>query len=154
MERRIRNSVKALVVREEKLLVVTVRDESGEWYILPGGGQEPEETLTETVCREVAEETGILVAARELVFEIEGVHGERFHRVDLVFSCEELGIAENSETVLDLNQTGCAWLDLSTLNVAPLYPSRLRRAIMNWHEGKPYSAYLGNEEIGDLEITD
>ncbi len=154
MGRRIRNSVKALVVREEKLLVVTIRDESGEWYILPGGGQEAEEALTETVCREVAEETGILVAARELVFVIEGVHGESFHRVDLVFSCAELGVAENSETVLDVNQAGYAWLDLSTLNTAPLYPSRLRRAIMNWHEGKPYLVYLGNEEIGDPEITD
>ena len=37
---------------------------------------------------------------------------------------------------------------------APLYPSRYRRAIMNVFEGKPQSVYLGNEEMGDPEITE
>jgi len=54
----------------------------------------------------------------------------------------------------DRTQVGCGWLDISTLNRAPLYPSRYRRAIMNIFEGKPQSVYLGNEEMGDPEITE
>ena len=30
----------------------------------------------------------------------------------------------------------------------------LRRTIMNYYEGKETSVYLGNENVGDSEITD
>lgn len=53
-----------------------------------------------------------------------------------------------------MNQIGFAWLDIFNLNKQPLYPSKLRRQIMNFYEGKPYVAYLGNEEIGDEECCD
>ena len=43
---------------------------------------------------------------------------------------------------------------IKTLNTTPLYPSKLRRQIMNLYEGKAYKVYLGNEEIGDPEVTD
>lgn len=46
------------------------------------------------------------------------------------------------------------WLDIKTLNTSPLYPSKLRRQIMNLFEGKAYKTYLGNEEIGDPEVRD
>jgi len=101
MNRAIRNSAKALIIKEGKVLAIKIREQDEEWYIMPGGGQESEELLTDAVCREVAEETGVEVAAKELVF---------------VF-----------------------------------YPSKLRRQIMNLYEGKPYTVYLGNEEVGDLE---
>lgn len=46
------------------------------------------------------------------------------------------------------------WLDISTLNTRTLYPSKLRHPIMRFFTGKPYPAYLGNEAIGDPEVTD
>ena len=54
----------------------------------------------------------------------------------------------------DKNQVGYEWLEIATLNKAPLYPSKLRRAIMNYYEGKETPVYLGNENVGDPEITD
>lgn len=85
MERFIRNAAKALIIKDGKMLAVKINDGKEEWYIMPGGGQKSEELLTEAVCREVAEEAGIQVRVRDLVFVVEGVHGESFHRVDLVF---------------------------------------------------------------------
>ncbi len=154
MERPIRNSAKALIIRDGKVAAVRLEDSDGVWYILPGGGQETEELLPETVCREAAEELGLRAEAKELVFVIEGLHGEPFHRVDLVFLCEDRGDIEHAVLHGDTNQTGMDWLDISTLNTAPLYPSKLRRQIMNLYEGKPYKVYLGNEEAGDPEVTD
>lgn len=154
MERYIRNSAKALIIKDGKMLAIKSSDGQEEWYLLPGGGQEVEELLPDAVCREVAEEMGIRVAAKELVFVIEGVHGEPFHRVDLVFLCEYIGEIENATLQSDYNQVGFEWLDISTLNRVPLYPSKLRRQIMNLYEGKSYQVYLGNEEVGDPEITD
>ena len=119
-----------------------------------GGGQDVEELLPEAVCREVAEEMGLQVEVKNLAFVIEGLHGEKFHRIDLVFICEYIGKVENAILQSDTNQVGYDWLDIKTLNTAPLYPSKLRRQIMNLYEGKEYKKYLGNEEIGDPEVTD
>ena len=153
MDRCIRNAAKALIIKDGKMLAIKIKDGNEEWYIMPGGGQESEEILPQTVQREVLEEMGILVEVKDLVFVIEGVHGEAFHRVDLVFSCEYLGIQEDAKRISDTNQAGFEWLDISTLNTTPLYPSKLRRQIMNLQEGKPCKVYLGNEEIGDPEVT-
>lgn len=154
MERRVRNAAKALIIQDGKMLAIKISDGKEEWYIMPGGGQDTEELLPDTVCREVAEELGLKVAVKDLVFVIEGLRGENFHRVDLVFFCECVGKIENAALQADANQVGYAWLDIKTLNTAPLYPSRLRRQIMNLFEGKEYTVYLGNEEIGDPEVTD
>lgn len=154
MERKIRNAAKALIIRDDKMLAIKISDGKEEWYIMPGGGQDAEELLPDTVCREVAEELGLKVEVKNLVFVIEGLHGENFHRVDLVFLCEYIGEIENAVLQADTNQAGYAWLDIKTLNTTPLYPSKLRRQIMNLYEGKVYQIYLGNEEIGDPEVTD
>lgn len=154
MERTIRNAAKALIIKDDKMLAVKISDGKDEWYIMPGGGQDVDELLPETVRREVAEEMGLQVEVKDLAFVIEGLHGENFHRVDLVFLCEYIGKIKNAILQGDTNQVGYDWLDIERLNKAPLYPSKLRRQIMNLHEGKEYKKYLGNEEIGDTEVTD
>ena len=154
MERMVRNAAKALIIKDGKMLAIKLKDEQDEWYIMPGGGQDVEEILPEAVCREVAEELGLQVEVKDLVFVIEGVHGESFHRVDLVFLCEYRGKIENAVLQSDTYQVGYDWLDIKRLNTTPLYPSKLRRQIMNLYEGKAYKVYLGNEEMGDPEVVD
>ena len=147
--RKIRPSAKALVVRDGKLLLVKVRDEGGVFYILPGGGQRPGELLPAAAEREVAEETGLWVKARELVFVIEGAEGEFDHRVDLLFRCELLEEDREGERIPDQNQIGAEWVPLETLEEAPLYPSKLRRPIRRFFRGEEVPVYLGNENAGD-----
>ena len=154
MKQYIRNAAKALIIRDGKMLAIKICDGKEEWYIMPGGGQDAEELLPNAVCREVAEELGLQVTVKDLVFVIEGLRGERFHRVDLVFLCEYIGKIDDAVLQCDTDQAGYAWLDIKTLNTSALYPSKLRRQIMNLYEGKEYTVYLGNEEIGDPEITD
>ena len=154
MDRKIRNSAKALIIRDGGMAAIKVRDAGEEWYIMPGGGQESEETLSEAVCREVLEELGIAVECNELLFVVEGVHGEDFHRVDLVFSCEFVEDVPDAALHGDVNQVGVEWLDISTLHLQPLYPSKLRRQIQNFYEGRPHRVYLGNEEAGDPECVE
>lgn len=154
MSRQIRTSAKAVIIQNDKLLAIKLSDGKEEWYILPGGGQDCEEMLPQTVEREVREETGIEVKCKDLLFVIEGVHGESFHRIDLVFLCDYLGNAKNTISCNDTNQVGFDWLDLSVLNRLPLFPSKLRRPIMNFYEGKEYTKYLGNEETGDPECLE
>ncbi len=84
MPRQRRTSAKAVIIKNGKLLAIKLNDGKEEWYILPGGGQDGEEILPQTVEREVKEEVGIEVKCKDLLFVIERVHGESFHRIDIV----------------------------------------------------------------------
>ena len=154
MERPVRISAKGLLVRDGKMAAVKIRADGEEWYIMPGGGMEAEELITDALLREMAEELGVNVECGELLFVVEGLHGERFHRVDMVFECRYVSDIPGAQLTADTNQAGIEWLDIDTLNRQPLYPSKLRRQIMNYCAGLPYKTYLGNESAGDPEVTD
>ncbi len=143
MERKIRNSAKALIIRDGKMLVSKI-DENGEiYYVMPGGGQEVDELLSDTLKRECAEEMGILIEPKSLVFVVEGVTGERFHRVDLVFLCDYIGEIEDAEIQGDTNQVGVEWLSIDNLQNEVLYPSKLRSQIINLYYNRATEVYLG-----------
>ena len=57
-------SVRCLVRVEDQVVVCTNVD--GRTEVLPGGRREPGETLTQTVCREVHEETGFMLQSDSL----------------------------------------------------------------------------------------
>ncbi|HEX3023208.1 MAG TPA: NUDIX domain-containing protein [Lachnospiraceae bacterium] len=76
MKRTVRNSAKALIIKEGKMLAIKINDNDDIFYIMPGGGQEAGEGLTDTVRREVAEELGIDVIPQSLQFVIEGANGK------------------------------------------------------------------------------
>lgn len=65
MDRLVRTSAKALVIKDGCMLAIKLHDSDGDFYIMPGGGQAAGELLPATVQREVAEETGISVRAKD-----------------------------------------------------------------------------------------
>ncbi len=147
MERKIRNSAKALIIKDGKMLASKINDNGDIFYIMPGGGQESEETLEEAVIREVKEEFGLIVEPKTLEFVIEGVTGESFHRVDLVFLCEYIKEIPDAQITGDYNQIGFDWLPIENLTNEPLYPSKLRKQIMNLYNTEETIVYLGNESM-------
>ncbi|MFK0524180.1 NUDIX domain-containing protein [Paenibacillus illinoisensis] len=149
MERRIRNSVKALIIEDRKMLAIKIDDDGDAFYILPGGSQSAGETLTEAVKREVEEEIGVEIISNSLEFVIEGVYGEAFHRVDFVFLCEYKGLTDHLLFQDDEHQVRYEWLDIDNLIRQPLYPSKLRKQIQQLFNGEKTEMYLGNEEPGN-----
>jgi 8-oxo-dGTP pyrophosphatase MutT (NUDIX family) len=134
----VRNSGKAIVIRDESILVIAYRDEEGEWFSLPGGGQEPGETLTDALQRECLEELGVGVEAGPLRYirEYIGAHHEfsreheNLHQIDFMFECALSGaLPDAPPSNPDLTQTGIRWLPLSSLATARLYPKELRRLL-------------------------
>lgn len=61
-----------------------------EWWTLPGGGIENDESAIEAVIREIKEECGIECKPRSLVYVREFIGGdkERVHHVELYFTAE------------------------------------------------------------------
>ncbi|WP_440119570.1 NUDIX domain-containing protein [Paenibacillus sp. QZ-Y1] len=146
MERKIRNSAKALIIKDGKMLATKLNDNGDVFYSLPGGSQNAGETLTDAVKREVAEEIGVDVEPLSLKFVIEGVYGEALHRVDLVFLCQYAGILEDSAVQGNQDQVGYEWLEIKDITQQPLYPAKLRKQILRLFEGEETVMYLGNEE--------
>lgn len=122
----IRNSAKALIVREGRLLTIELRDAAGSFFVLPGGGQEPGETLADAVRRECREELGAEVVVHELRFVREYLR-DRPHRVEFIFRCTLApGAASGAGARPDGGQVGLVWLPLAGLRHARLYPLGLR----------------------------
>lgn len=54
--------VRGILIREGKLLVIHRIKEGREYYVIPGGGVENQETMLEALKREMKEEVGIIVS--------------------------------------------------------------------------------------------
>lgn len=146
----VRLSVKAIITEHGRLLVLKNRDASGEWYILPGGGQEHGETVPAALRRECLEEIGSDVTIGRLRFvrdyianhhEFADVEGG-VHQVELMFECQ-LTSAPKIGPKPDAMQTGIAWLELNALTDYRLYPSALQQ-LLACDAGTDGTLYLGD----------
>lgn len=147
---RLRNSAKAIIIENAAVLLCRCVDREGDWYVLPGGGQKPGETLIEAVRRECMEEVGCDVEVGPLRFVREYI-GSRHdfpnfakdeHQIELMFECRlRAGVIARTGPNPDLHQQGVVWMPLSGLRDVRLFPVPLREALT-----KPLPAtavYLG-----------
>ena len=131
----IRNSAKAIIIAGEHLLAIKQVDGEGDWYTLPGGGQQPGETLTDALQRECLEELGVGVEVGPLrhIREYVGANHEfaqkdgDAHQVEFMFECALLANPSTAEPLLpDEGQVGVAWLPLIELGSYRIYPKELQ----------------------------
>lgn len=148
----IRNSAKALILHEGKLLLNRCISRLGVYYALPGGGQHDGELLTEAVRREVMEETGLSVDPMRMsaIFErvSEGRDGSVTHKMYFVFLCKyNSDIPQEEPVERDAYQTGMEWVPLEKVKKANLFPRVIREnlpALIEMGE----TVYLGSERRG------
>jgi 8-oxo-dGTP pyrophosphatase MutT (NUDIX family) len=148
----IRNSAKAIIIRDNKLLATKLVDEKGYWYCLPGGGQEPGEPLHDALRRECLEEINAEIEIEGLRFvrdyigknhEFVYAHSD-VHAVELMFICHLApGADPRSGSLPDTTQVGIEWLDLDKLDSYRLYPLGLR-ALIPHHADPAVPVYLGD----------
>lgn len=143
-----RVSAKAVIIRDDKLLVIVKRDSQGDYFLLPGGGQDTFESLHATLRRECLEEIAAEVEPGDLLFVRDYIaRNHEFaaeepeaHQLDLMFACAVPADYEpRIGHVPDNAQTGVRWLPLAELATARIYPAALREAILH-----PRVAYLGD----------
>ena len=136
-EKKVRISAKALVISGGRILLMKARDQRGDYYLLPGGGQKNGESLTEALKRECLEETGAEVIPGELRYVRDYISDNHefaasdpgFHQVELMFRCRFRRQRKNARLVPDNRQTGSEWVPLDTLSTLRIYPSVLKTLI-------------------------
>jgi 8-oxo-dGTP pyrophosphatase MutT (NUDIX family) len=135
----IRNSAKAIIIEDGKVLLTKNIDKLGYFYLFPGGGQEPGEELSKTLMRECIEETGKEVNVGELVYvrDYIGKNHEfaewnfEDHQVEFYFLCSikfDDGKTDNG-CIPDSMQVGIEWIDIAQLEDIRLYPKVLAKRI-------------------------
>ena len=83
-----RVKVRAVIMRDGKLAVSRERRRGREHVLLPGGRVQDRESITDTLVREVAEETGLDVVPQRLLYIAEVVGSYGVHDVNLVWLAE------------------------------------------------------------------
>lgn len=150
----IRNSVKAVLIKGEKVLLTKNQDQEGYFYLYPGGGQEHSETLPAALQRECMEETGYEIEVGELLHirEYIGKNHEHstfdfdVHQVEYYFRCE-IKNDHNAPAVPtnpDSHQVGTEWVPVEDLLQYRLYPRNLRKYVMKHSKGEKALVYLGD----------
>ena len=129
----IRNAVRAVIVRNDQLLLLKkTGGDRGERYALPGGTQNSGETLAQALERECLEEIGSAIDIVTLMnvadhFKHRGTDpaGTR-QRVEFLFRCTvpDDYVARNGSKP-DKSQIDVVWVNLAKLAAMPLYPESL-----------------------------
>lgn len=145
-----RPSVRALIIRDDQLLVTVNSHVTDPYLLLPGGGQEFGESMAEAAARECLEELNVEVQVGDIAYlrdyigsRHEFAHWDsHFHGVETVFHCTLAPGAEPSMPEKgDRYQTGIDWLSLDELADAPLFPASLKSWLQLDEADRP--RYLG-----------
>ena len=144
-----RNSAKAIVVHDGKILVNRCISKFGEYYALPGGGQHTGEMLGETVRRELLEETGYSVTPMRLsgIYEriSEGRRDGNSHNIYFIFLCKLASEERREPTETDRFQIGCEWIDIRDAHRRNLFPRAIRDNLSGLI-GRGETIFIGSEK--------
>lgn len=133
-----RLSAKAVILRDGALLAIHKRDAEGDWYVLPGGGQQPGEVLLDALRRECREELGCEVEPGRIVWARDYIDANHpfphapngLHQVEVMFECTlPAGARPQGGDTPDDDQLGIAWLPVAELAQHRLFPVALRDLI-------------------------
>lgn len=130
----------ALIIEEEKILLVEFKDEHGVHYNLPAGGVEPNESVVEAVKREAKEEASIDVEVGKLALVYEYAPHLNDYRyggtpsLHLIFECSiKAGSIPSLPVNPDSDQIDVKWIPLKELDEILLFP-KIKEQILNYVE--------------------
>lgn len=140
----VRIRVAAIIVEDDHLLLVQHEKAGRTYYMLPGGGVDPGETLAQALERELLEETGLTVCTGDLVLASDAIapDGSR-HVLNLCFTASRLaGTPVLGDDPRIVAVTRVPITDLASLPLFPDFGEKLQGLIV---AGFPERAcYLGN----------
>ncbi len=117
----------AIILQNEKLLVIHRQKPGQDYYTLPGGGVELDETFEEACIREVKEETGLEVISLRLVRKFYSFEREEAYFVVQVTAGEPVLGGPEVERRSPTNQYIFEWVDAERLKVINLRYEAARR---------------------------
>src|SRR3989344_5095980 len=121
--------VVAIIIKDDKILLIHRIKNGQEYYVFPGGALEEGETSEEAIARELKEELGIDIKPDKLVFQIvnRGVEESYF----LVKGFSGPPKWQEQEKFTGNNQYYSIWVDLETANnLENLFPEEAKEKLV------------------------
>jgi 8-oxo-dGTP diphosphatase len=118
----------AIVIRDGQILLMHRIRDGQEFYVFPGGGVDPGETIQQGIAREVMEETNQIVTVEHILY-----HHDLIDDSDQYFGlCHHVGGGEVKLTGEELdrntpeNHYAPGWLPIADIATLTLYPTMIR----------------------------
>src|SRR5512142_901493 len=133
---KIRLRCAAVLVRGNEILLVKHEKGGSEYWLLPGGGLEPGETLAEATERELREECGVAIRCGRLLFVAETLEPNRERQiVNVVFLADMLSGEPHLATLDDARLIDVAWMTRSRLRDIVFFPDFRDELVRQWDHG-------------------
>jgi 8-oxo-dGTP pyrophosphatase MutT (NUDIX family) len=128
-----RNRAAAIIIRDGALLLIHRRKPGRDYYILPGGGVELDESFENAVVREVKEETGLDVLGIQRLYSYKYRGSEEVYFLTRVPAGEPALGGSEALRQSPTNQYSFEWItpeQLEEINLQPPPVGRICREIM------------------------
>jgi 8-oxo-dGTP diphosphatase len=151
----IRNCARAVIIKQDQLLLLRKRYENGsQTYVLPGGAQDLGETLVAALQRECYEEIGTEVAVAGLLYLADFFKPRDTtpisyrQQVEYFFLCRVPDDYEvHNGPYPDKHQDAVLWIKLDDMHDLELFPSALKSHLQQ-RDLQAYPVYLGEIRHG------
>ena len=134
MEREFRISAGAIIIQEDKILLVRYNNSAGKSFLVgPGGGVFIEESTNQAAVREVREETGLEISPDKIIF-VEDLLSKRYRLTKVWFLCHLVGgqLKHNTPGAIEEGITEAGWYRKDQLHNEVVYPTPLLKH--NWDD--------------------
>ncbi len=121
--------VRALIVRDRKILVC--QTEGREYFFLPGGHVEFNETMRQALRRELYEELGAILKDIQFIGGIENLFdqdGVRHHEISFVFIAD----IDLKEVVSKESHVSFYWFPMDKFVESNIVPPALKDVVVQW----------------------
>ncbi len=136
----VRSTAKAIIVDNNKILLNKCYDiNNGDYYSLPGGGQNKYENIYDSVIRECLEETGYNVTNINFKGLCEEIcdnedtrtnYRQYAHKLYHIFTCNPISHFITTPTETDDMQISCEWVDIENINNIRILPTMLQDKLL------------------------
>jgi len=126
--------VSAIIINHNQEILLIHRIKNGnQYYVLPGGGIESNETETSAVIREIKEETNLDIQPDKKILELQN---DSFDRIEMFFTIKSfIGNPALGKPELDrqsnYNTYKLEWIKINELQKYNLFPKEILQIIIN-----------------------
>ncbi|MFD2176010.1 NUDIX domain-containing protein [Veronia pacifica] len=124
--------VSVVFISDNKRILLIKRSKGNrEYWVFPGGGVEPDESLDEAVRRETFEETSFVIEEATPIFSINNnVRHEHFYTARTVEFTPQLSPCGPEFTAQNrLNSYDLKWIDISEMTSLDVFPSEAKELV-------------------------